>query len=100
MRHNALGATQRTERRRDTHRLKSRTRRTHAEYCREQPVVRVRRPGVGVGSSGLRILWRRCESELEHRLPWCELLDVAIAESGFAQRFENVEAEIVRRGCE
>src|SRR5438045_2931154 len=63
MRHPPLGVAQRTERRRDANRAETWTRGADTEHCREQTVIRVRRPGVCVGTRGLRILRRGSQPE-------------------------------------
>ena len=98
MRHASFRAMQRTERGCDAHRAKSWAQWAHAEDSSEQSVIRMCGPGMGVGSRRLRILRGRGQAELQHRLPGREPFDVAIAESGFTQRFQNVEAEVVGSG--
>src|SRR5216110_1820918 len=63
MRHPTLGVAQRTQRRRDANGAEPRARGADAEHCREQTVIRVCRPGVCVGTRGLRILRRGSQPE-------------------------------------
>ena len=89
---------QSAEMRLDRNRGESGFRGTDAGDDAQQIVIWMRAPRVRIGARWLGLLGPGGESERNHRAPWAEEIEIAIAEAGVLDRAREVEAEIIGGG--